>query len=82
MSGVRKHQCLSSARGSRADKIPDLPISGNARPDGELGVSKDTEAYFTLTEDVSCRFKISILYLIIISQLAGEAGEQQLLSCG
>ena len=47
----RKHQCLSSARGSRADKIPDLPISQNARPDGELGVSKDMEAYFSLNDD-------------------------------
>ena len=48
----RKHQCLSSARGSRADKVPDLQISQNARPDGALGVSEDMEAYFSLNEEV------------------------------
>ena len=48
----RKHQCLTTARGSRASNIPDLLVSQNARPDGELGVPKDMEAYFSLNEQV------------------------------
>jgi len=44
----RKHQCQSSARGSRADNIPDLLISQNVRPDGKLA---SMEAYFSLNEE-------------------------------
>ena len=44
---VRKHQCVSNARGARSDQVPDLPVNNNAKPDGQLHISADAEAYFT-----------------------------------
>ena len=48
----RKHQCVSNARGARSDQIPDLPVNNNAKPDGELHITEDAEAYFSLDNDV------------------------------
>ena len=48
----RKHQCLSSARGARSEKVPDLQVNSNARPDGKLSIPSDAEAYFSLDSNV------------------------------
>lgn len=47
----KKHQCLSSNRGSRAEKTPDLLVSSNARPDDEAGVPEELENYYTLNDE-------------------------------
>lgn len=48
----RKHQCLSSARGARSEKVPDLNVNVNARPDGDIVIPPDAEAYFSLDSNV------------------------------
>ena len=48
----RKHQCLSSARGARSEKGPDLNVNVNARPDGDIVIPPDAEAYFSLDSNV------------------------------
>ena len=49
----RKHQCVSNARGARSEQVPDLNVNNNARPDGEISVPSDAEAYFSLDDNVS-----------------------------
>jgi len=46
----RDHQCVSSHRGARAESLPDLGFSNNARPDGDNSISQEVEKYFTLDE--------------------------------
>ena len=48
----RNHQCLSSDRGARSEKVPDLNFNSNARPDGTLNIPSDAEAYFSLDSNV------------------------------
>jgi len=47
----RKNKCVSSNRGARAEKVPDLGVSNNARPDGEYFIPKEVEKYFTLNAE-------------------------------
>ena len=48
----RKHQCVSSSRGARSEKVPDLNVNVNARPDGDIVIPQDAEAFFSLDSNV------------------------------
>lgn len=49
----RNHQCVSGVRGGRwTDKVPNLNVNSNARPDGKLSIPSDAEAYFSLDSNV------------------------------
>ena len=63
---------MSSARGARSEKVPDLNINGNASPDGDLSIPAEAEAYFTLDSNVSDTFiyEISLIFICCTSYTA------------
>lgn len=74
---------MSSARGARSEKVPDLNINGNASPDGDLSIPAEAEAYFTLDSNVSdtlikshCISSVVLLTLLIF-YIEGSTTEQQ-----
>ena len=43
---------MSSGRGARSEKIPDLNVNVNARPDGDIVIPPDVEDFFSLDSHV------------------------------
>ena len=43
---------MSSSRGARSEKVPDLNVNVNARPDGDIVIPQDAEAFFSLDSNV------------------------------